>query len=258
MTIRLEPKRPDEKRRLRHDWSAFLGTDTIASQTTTSSDATITGAAVDTVGGSQAIDFTVDGGTDGETATITQAIVTAAGDHETETFTLPIAVEEVLTLGAVKEYLGLFTSDKDRSLMQMTPRARRWVEDHTGVALVKRQFIERLLPSQYGIIRLSKGPLVSVDSVDYLDSSGSAATLVPTVYPPGGELTYAAGWPGLAANEKFAVTYTAGAEVQNVDDRLTGAMLALIEGEFSEGYAYPERATDAAERCCAYLRQMVA
>jgi hypothetical protein len=58
--IRLEPKRPDETRRLGHDWSAFLGTDTIASQTTTSSDVTITGAALN---GTQATQFTVSGGT---------------------------------------------------------------------------------------------------------------------------------------------------------------------------------------------------
>jgi uncharacterized phiE125 gp8 family phage protein len=256
MSIRLEPKRPDERRRFGHDWTPFLGADTISSQTTTSADVTIVSSSIDT--GSRAITFTVDGGTDGTNAIITQAIVTAAGDHETETFILPIAVEELLTLGEVKEYLGLFTSDRDRTLLQMIPRARRWVEDHTGIALVQREFVERLLPSSYGIVRLSYGPLVSVDSVDYLDSSGAAATLTPTVYPPTGELIYAGGWPGLASNERFAITYTAGSAGKDVDDRLRGAMLALIEGEFSEGYAYPPRATEAAERCCAYLRQMVA
>jgi uncharacterized phiE125 gp8 family phage protein len=255
VTIRLEPKRPDEKRRLRHDWSAFLGDDTIASQTTTSTDVTVTSSSIDTVGGNLAINFTVDGGTDGTNAVIAQAIVTAAGDHETETFILPIAVEEILTLGEVKEYLGLFTSDKDRSLMQMIRRARLWVEDHTGIAVVRRQFVERLLPTS-GLVRLSKGPLVSVDSVDYLDSSGAAATLTPTSYPPDGALIH--DWPSLDVNEKFAVTYTAGEEVQNVDDRLKGAMLALIEGEFSEGYAYPDRAVQAATLCCAYLRTMAA
>jgi hypothetical protein len=133
-----------------------------------------------------------------------------------------------------------------------------WVEDHTGLAIAKRQFVERLRPTLNGVIRLSKGPLASVDSVTYLDSSGVAASLTPSFYPPNGTLTYANGWPRLNANEAFTVTYTAGADAEDIDDRLKGAMFALIEGEFMEGYAYPDRATQAAERCCTYLRQMVA
>jgi hypothetical protein len=150
----------------------------------------------------------------------------------------------------VKEYLGLFTSDKDRSLMQMITRARLWVEDHTGIALVQRQFVERLVPN-FGIIRLSKGPLVSVVSTAY-----TGGTFTPTAYPPQTKLFGV--WPSLTTNEAFTITYTAGLAAKDVDDRLRGAMLALIEGEFSEGYAYPQRAIDAAERCCAYLRTMVA
>jgi hypothetical protein len=257
MSIRLDPKRPDEMRRESHDWSAFLGTDTIVSQTTTSSDVTIVSSVI--APGDQKIDYVVDGGTDGTTALITQTIVTAAGDHETETFFLPIAVDEVLTLGEVKENLGIFTSDRDRSILQMIPRARLWVEDHTGLALTRRTITERYTP-QWGAIRLNKGPLVTVDDVSYLDSSGSSQTYVPrfwagqnVIFPVSGET-----WPALATGDAFEITYTVGALAQNVDDRLRGAMLALIEGEFSEGYAYPPQATDAAERCCVYLRQMVA
>lgn len=245
--IRLEPKRPDEKRRLSHDWTPFLGDDTISgTPTVTSADVTISGISVD----GNAVVYTVDGGTDGTNATIEMALVTGAGDHEIETFILPIQIEELLTLGEVKEYLRVFDGDRDRSIMQMITRARLWVEDHTGIALVQRQFEERLTPN-FGIVRLSKGPLVSVDSVDYPDG-----TFTPTAYPPSTKIF--GDWPSLTTNESFTVTYTAGEEPQNVDDRLRGAMLALIEGEFSEGYAYPQRATDAAERCCLYLKQMVA
>lgn len=257
MTIRLESKRSDERRTLRHNWSLFLGTATIASQTTTSPDLTVVASQIDPVGG-QIITFALDGGTDGSVAKVTQAIVSSTGDKETETFLISISNEEALTLGQVKEYLGLFTSDKDRSIIQMIPRARNWVEDHTELAIVQRQFIERLLPSSSGIIRLSKGPLVSVASVDYIDSLGNAATLVPTIYPPTGELIYAGGWPGLSQNEKFEVTYTAGFDIQAIDDRLIGAMLALVEGEFTEGYTYPDRSIQAATNCCSYLQAMVA
>jgi uncharacterized phiE125 gp8 family phage protein len=175
-----------------------------------------------------------------------------------QTSILPVTIEEPLTLEDVKDYLGIFTNDKDYALSHMIPRARLWVEDYTGLAIAKRQFVERLRPTLNGVIRLSKGPLASVDSVTYLDSSGVAASLTPSFYPPIGTLTYANGWPHLNANDAFTVTYTAGADAEDIDDRLKGAMFALIEGEFSEGYAYPDRATQAAERCCLYLRQMVA
>jgi hypothetical protein len=252
MTIRLAPKRPDETRRLAHDWSPYLGADTIVSQSVTSSDVTISG--VNRVG--NVVQFTATGGTDSGNATILMSVTTSSGEIEKETFVLPIAVDEVLSLAEVKEYLGVFTTDRDRSMMQMIPRARLWVEDHTGIALVRRQFTERLVPSQGGVVRLSKSPLVDVPSVEYLDSSGSTVTFTPTFYPPIGNLFGT--WPALQRNEAFEITYTAGELVQNVDDRLKGAMLALIEGEFSEGYAYPDRSIQGAKQCCAYLQTMVA
>jgi len=252
--IRLESKRSDERRTLRHDWTAFLGEDTIASQTTTSSDVTIAASAVDT--GDKSITFMVDGGTDGENATITQSIVTAAGDHETETFILPIAVEDLITLGEAKDYLRVSHSYEDAKIMQMIPRARRWVEDHTGLALVRRQFVERLRPSVGGVLRVTYGPLVSVDSVAYLDSAGSTAAFTPIAYPPSNMLIGT--WPTIKQNEAFTVTYTAGDEVQNADDRLRGAMFALISGEYESGVAYPDDAVKSAENCCAYLKRMVA
>lgn len=255
MTIRLEPKRPDERRRLAHDWSPFLGDDTIASQTTTSADLTVVSSAPS--GDAKSIDFTIEGGTDGTNATIAQSIVTAAGDEETETFILPIAIEEPITLGQAKDYLNLRTSDFDGKLQPMLPRARRWVEDHTGQAIVRRQFVERVRPVS-GTIRLSNGPLVSVDSIGYVDSDGNAATVTPVAYPPSTKLFVIGCWPPLSENEAFEVTYTAGDLIQNIDDRLIGAMLALIEGEFSDGFAYPQRAIDAAERCCVNVQSIVA
>jgi uncharacterized phiE125 gp8 family phage protein len=258
MTIRLEPKRQEERRSLQHDWSPFLGVDTISTQTTTSPDVTISGASIVGGVGGTSVRFNVDAGTPGQTAVITQSIVTAGGDHETEIFLIDIVAQEILSLGPVKEYLGLFTSDKDHTLLQMITRARNWIESHTGIALVRRSFVERLLPSSQGKVRLTYGPLVTVDSVDYLDTNGLAATLTPTSYPPSTELFNVGGWPGLAPNEKFEIGYTAGVTEQDIDDRLIGGMLALIEGEFSEGYAYPDRSLQAARNCCAYLQAMVA
>lgn len=253
MTVRLAPKLPTEKRSYRHDWSNFLGADTIATQSTTSAGVTISADAIET--GDKSITWEASGGTLGEAATITQTITTAAGLTETETFVLPITADDVLSLTEVKAYLRVRSSDEDAKIAAMIPRARLWVEDHTGLALLQREFVERRR-TEAGAIRLFKGPLVSVDSVTY----GSAETYTPRSFPPDTRLVAASdtAWPSLDEDDAFEITYTAGYAVGQVDDRLLGAMLALVEGEYDAGYAYPDEAVKAAELCCGYLRAMVA
>lgn len=249
MTIRLEAKRPDEVRNYRHDWAPFLGADTIQSQTTTITGATLDSTTVEA--GNQSVVFVVSGGTESEPARIEQHIVTAAGLAESETFILPITGAEVITTAQAKDYLRVKSSSEDAKICAMIPRARLWVEDHVDLALVRRQFTERRR-TEAGAIRLFKGPLVSVDSVTY----GDALTYTPRSFPPDTRLVAAtdSAWPVLDADDAFEITYTAGFAVEEIDDRLIGAMYALIEGEYSEGYAYPDRAIAAAERCCGYLR----
>lgn len=158
---------------------------------------------------------------------------------------------EPITLDDVKAYLRVTSADEDAKITAMIPRARLWIEDYTGLALVQREFVERRR-TEHGAIRLFKGPLVSVDSVTY----GDAATYEPRAFAPDTKIIAAFddAWPVLDEDDAFEITYTAGFAGGEVDDRLLGAMYALIEGEFSDGFAYPQRATDAAERCCGFLR----
>jgi uncharacterized phiE125 gp8 family phage protein len=260
MTIRLESKRPDEVRDYRHDWTPFLGTDTIASQVTTAEGVTLDSVAIEA--GDKSVLFWVSGGTEGTTGRITHAITTTAGRTESEVFVLPVCGAEQISLAEVKASIRVRHTDEDAKISAMIPRARKWVEDHTGLALRRREFVERHIP-QWGAIRLFKGPLVAALPADvemtYLDA-GVETTYVPRSFPPDSILfpQIDESWPTLATGEQFTITYTAGFDVGEADDRLIGAMLALIEGEYAEGYAYPPRAVEAAERCCAYLRQMVA
>lgn len=250
MTIRLEAKRPDEVRDYAHDWSAFLGEDTI-----TNSDVTVAGATLDSdeiLPGDQSVKFWLSAGVDGSVATVSNTIETAGGRTETETFTLRIAEQdEPVSLSEVKAYLRVRHSDEDAKIEAMIARARLWVEDHTGLALVRREFVE-LRRTEAGSIRLFKGPLVSVGTVTY----GDGLVYVPRFTVPSPKLIAASdsAWPSLDDGDAFEIPYVAGFADGEVDERLIGAMLALIEGEYAEGYAYPERATQAAERCCAYLR----
>lgn len=167
MIILEPPKRADEKRRYRHDWSPFLGTDTIASQTTTSSDVTIVSSAIDAGGGSQAIDFVVQGGTDGQTATITQAIVTAAGDHETETFVLPVGLDEPVSLSEAKAQVRMTNDDsEDTFIASLIPSARAYVERVSRYFLVAASRTETF--QAFGdFLELYRRPIASVDGVFY-------------------------------------------------------------------------------------------
>ena len=258
--MRLGCKRPDEVRRYQHNWAPWLGTDTISSHTTTASGVTLDSVTIED--DDQTVIFKISGGTDGTVGRIDHEIITSAGEKETEIFTLRISEsEEPISLAEAKAYLRVTHTDEDTKIRRMISAARLWVEDHTGLALIQREFVERHLPETSGAIRLSRGPLVSVDAVDYVDSSGAAATYTPRVFPPDRKIIAAAdeAWPGLQDGEAFEITYTAGFDsVEETDERLLGAMLALIEGEYAEGYAYPDRAIQAAERCCAYLKAMVA
>lgn len=256
MTIRLQAKRPEEHLNFRHDWSTFLGGDTITDETTTADGVTVGNVAIEA--GDQSIRFEVSGGLLGTVGKITQTVTTAAGLTETEIFTIPIELDEPVSLAEVKSSLRVVHTDEDAKIAAMIPRARGWVEDHTGLVLRRREFTERHTP-QYGAIRLFKGPLVAALPEDVevtYPADGVSTTYVPRSFPPSSVIFPDGSWPSLT-NDQFTVTYTAGFDVGEAPDELIGAMLALIEGEYSEGYAYPPRATEAAERCCGYLRTMV-
>jgi uncharacterized phiE125 gp8 family phage protein len=159
------------------------------------------------------------------------------------------ALVEPIDLETVKEYLRVLDDVEDLKIEAMIPRARLWVEEHTGLALVQREFVELHTP-RGGVVRLYRGPLVSVGGVGYADAGGAAQTFEPTSHPPSTKLT--GSWP--SNGSPFEVTYTAGFAAGEVDDRLIGAMLALIEGEYSEGAAYPPEAVTKAVNACFYMK----
>lgn len=160
------------------------------------------------------------------------------------------APPEPLDLQTVKDYLRVLDSVEDSKITAMIPRARLWVEEHTGLALVKRQFTELHSPNN-GVVRLYRGPLVTLGACGWTDSEGAPQTFAPTATPPSTKLTGA--WPS-TGGAPFAITYEAGVDPGQEDARLIGAMLALIEGEYSAGYAYPPETITAAVNAVFYLK----
>lgn len=247
---RLASKSASERVNNTIDWSGLLSEgDSIAISDVTVSGVTLVADTND----ANSVTFIVEGGTDGTVATITNTITTTDGLVETEVFTMPITAGEPVSLGDVKTYLRVMSEDEDVKIAAMIPRARAWVEDHTGLALVRRSFTERRRP-EYGRIDLYKGPLVSVEPIDHEGTSYEPRAFAPSTSILANSVS---GWPSLSSNEAFEITYTAGFGPGEADERLIGAMLALIEGEYAEGYAYPARSVEAAERCCSYLRTAI-
>lgn len=248
-------KNPAEVADYLFDFMDVLGAgETIATRTVIAAGVTKDSDSIVAVGdeADSGVQVWLSGGMDG-TATVTCTITTSGGRSFSEIALLPIG-QEVVSVAQVKEYLRVLSSDEDAKIAAMIRRARLWVEDYTGLALTQRQFVE-LRRTERGAIRLFKGPLVSVDSVTY----GEAGTYTPRTFGASTRIYASAdsAWPSLDDGDAFEITYTAGFGPGEVDDRLIGAMLALIAGEFDTGRAYPEEAVEAAERCCSYLRTAV-
>jgi uncharacterized phiE125 gp8 family phage protein len=212
--IRLEAKRPTEVRKLAHDWSAFLGAATIQSQTTTADGVVIDSSAI--ASGNKIINFTVSGGVEGTPGIITQAIVSTAGDTETETFQIPIMADEPVSVAeAIAQVRGI--ADGEEALISSYIRtARQFVESESGWILLRRQFVEHFRRWN-NYVELGRRPVITVDEINYHDDAGTIQPYVgfftvvdkwpARVYPIPGQ-----SFPTLGQGGLVSITYTAGCE----------------------------------------------
>jgi uncharacterized phiE125 gp8 family phage protein len=155
---------------------------------------------------------------------------------------------EPLTLAEAKAQVNVVAADTafDDYLTSLIPAARRYVENRSGITILQRQFTEVQYPVRgrltlnrryvgAGPIRLTKRPIVSIDSIAYKDNNGANATYTGARFFPGQtEIFPALGelWPSPYSGEGFTVTYTAGLSVADLatDDyaNLLHAMKLLI------------------------------
>ena len=83
------PKDPDETLDYQFDWTEFIGTDTIASQSTVVTDATLLASAIDAA--NKKVNLRISGGAIGVPASIENTITTASGQIAQRTAKLKIA-----------------------------------------------------------------------------------------------------------------------------------------------------------------------
>jgi uncharacterized phiE125 gp8 family phage protein len=236
MTISLQSKRADETRRYRHDWTPFLGTDTIVNNVeddTTSADVTIDSVVLET--GNRSLIITVSGGEDGTIATIVQNIETAAGEDEQEVFILRIGQDEPVTLSEAKAQVNMVNDDsQDGFLASLITPARAYVERCSRCFFVGGPRIETF--TRWGdYLEIWRQPVVSIESVVYSttgDPQDDAAYtgFIPNLGFPVRISPAADGFPKLIAGGTITVEYTAGALSAMGEEYLIGkrAMLLLI------------------------------
>lgn len=239
---RLETKRPNEVRDYSHDWSAFLGEDTIVT-----SDVTVDGVTLDSdTNTDTTVTFWLSGGTADTLATITNTITTAGGRTETEVFTLRIAeYSEPVSLDQAKAQLRVTDDSEDALICGFIRAAREYVENYTGRVLVRRAFTETF-DSFGNYLELLRRPFVSVDEVAYTDTDGAAQTVASyavmsgawplRVYPAYGE-----SWPAIRSNTEITATYTAGYGLGEEPQALVQAILLLVSTWFANREAVSDR-----------------
>lgn len=133
-----------------------------------------------------------------------------------------------------------YTHD-DSEIDRLIVQAREYAEQYTGRAFVS-QVWTLYLDSFPRVIELPVAPVISLDSIKYLDDDGNQQTVDPALYRllQGGilgkvEQAYNQTWPSTrAVSEAVEVEFTAGyvdgadADTVAVPEGIRGAMLSLI------------------------------
>jgi uncharacterized phiE125 gp8 family phage protein len=240
MTIRWQPKRPTETRTYFHDWTPFLGVDTIVSTVETVSGVTLD--SVDVEAGDRSVTFVVSGGEDATVARVTQTITTAGGLVESETFILPIRLaEEPVSLSTAKAHLRVTDDSEDALIESQIVAAREYVEKDTGHILVRRM-VSQAFNGFVSYFELYHRPVVDVDPIAYTDVDGAPQTLADFAQTTGRYpfRVYPDEQPATETNSSVILTYEAGYAEGEEPQALIQAVLLKLQLLADRGKSEPE------------------
>jgi uncharacterized phiE125 gp8 family phage protein len=232
--ISLLPKLAGETRRYRHDWSPFLGLDTISSESTSIAGATLVSTTIDV--DNRSVIFKVSGGVAGVPATIAHEITTAGGDIETEVFSIPIGADEPVTLREAKAQVRMLEDDsEDEFLLSLISSARAFVERRSRFLFVSGTRTETF--ARWGdYLEIWRRPITSIDTIEYSTTDDPADDAAYTGFVTNlgfpARISAADGddFPDLLTGGTITVSYTAGALAVTDEAYLIGkrAILLLI------------------------------
>lgn len=152
-------------------------------------------------------------------------------------------VGAAITTAQAKEHLRITHADDDTYIAAITLAASEWCEEYQNRVYVQREVIDYYdrFPT---VIRPSKSPLISVDSVEYYDTDGVLQTLAAATYDVGiykepGRiaLAYNQSWPSIRTMiNAVVVTYQAGWVARaNVPEEIKHAVKLMV------GHLYENR-----------------
>lgn len=264
MAIRWEQKRPDEVRDYSHDWSAWLDGDVIDTSVWD-----VSGVTKDADSkGTDAVTIWLSAGVDNTVARLINTITTAGGRRESQEFALIVReADEPITLEEARKHLRV-DSDADGDLiLDKIASAREWVEDHTGLILMRREVTETLR----GFVDQTKLRAWPIDvsqpvTLTYRDSVGATQTIAdavlwgaarPAVVYPAPSLR----WPlASSIGGPVTATFTAGfAHADSIPQVLRQAMLVMLTAfyEDREGGELFQRAEESARGLCRRYKRRV-
>ncbi|HYI42678.1 MAG TPA: head-tail connector protein [Sphingomicrobium sp.] len=139
---------------------------------------------------------------------------------------------EPISLETAKAHLRVTDTSEDSLITALITAAREWVENRTGKALVRREFVDAF-DRWTRYLELRWAPVAEVTEVGYTDTDGEAATyegfIASTHRDPARVYPAPDGWwPSLGRNGSVTVTYTAGFAAGEEPQGLLQAMLLLI------------------------------
>ncbi len=153
---------------------------------------------------------------------------------------------EPVTLAEAKVYLRIDTSDDDATISALITAAREYCESFQNRAYITQTWELSFDSFPPMPIKLPRPPLISVESIKYIDNTGAETTLDPSdyvldTYSEPGRIAFNYGkcWPSVTLQPVNAVRirYTAGyGDASKVPQSVKQAMLIYI----AHRYEHPE------------------
>ena len=145
-------------------------------------------------------------------------------------------VGAAITTAQAKEHLRITHSDDDSYVEAITLVASEWCEDFQNKVYVQREVVDQCdaFPVEF---RPRRSPLISVDSIKYVDTNGTTQTLAASVYDVGiykepGRiaLAYNQTWPDTRSEiNAVTLTYQAGYVARaNIPEEIKHAVKLMV------------------------------
>jgi len=168
---------------------------------------------------------------------------------------------EAVSLDEAKAQLRVSATSEDAYIGTLISAASRWVERYTSRSLSERQWL-LTLDAFADAIELPMGPVISIDAVEYANTSGSTVTLDAENYtldsasePQWLVRNTGFAWPALLdAVNTVSITYTAGPEelpAQYADLKMA---ILLLVGHFYQHRDESAPIPEAVEYLCGPFR----